>query len=530
MNAALRTLRIGTAIVSFAGWNLWRRFGLIHPVQTPGERFAEALQGLGTTFVKLGQHLSLRPDLLPAGYIAALQNLQDHVAAFPASQARTTIEQALGAPVESVFSSFEPEPFAAASIAQVHGAILPDGRAVIVKVRRPGIAEQIDRDLRLALIAVRLAGGVIPGLKRYRLSQIVSEVWANLRREADFRLEARNVRRFAEALHGLPGIKVPDIEERLCRDSILVVERSHGARVDEVPDPVRGRALARRLVDAYLHQFFTIGAFHGDPHPGNLFITPEGEICFHDFGIVGTLDKATRRALAAFMLAFVEQDADWVVDAWFEMGVLAQQASERAVFRRIVAELLDDFSRMPLAQWSLGEAFQRLIAGGRGVGFGIPTNLLVLGRTMLLIESAVRALDPQFSLLDALLEKARAIQTTSIGGLPSRRRCVSCAAMASACASAPRSCRVCRGRWRTPPVGSPRRWSRWVCTSPGRCSCSTDSVRSSVACPCSLVRPTSWRSGSPGACSAVAAETVRDRHESGPPRIRENTVTTARMR
>jgi ubiquinone biosynthesis protein len=415
MNAALRTLRIGTAIVSFAGWNLWRRFGLIHPVQTPGERFAEALQGLGTTFVKLGQHLSLRPDLLPAGYIAALQNLQDHVAAFPASQARTTIEQALGAPVESVFSSFEPEPFAAASIAQVHGAILPDGRAVIVKVRRPGIAEQIDRDLRLALIAVRLAGGVIPGLKRYRLSQIVSEVWANLRREADFRLEARNVRRFAEALHGLPGIKVPDIEERLCRDSILVVERSHGARVDEVPDPVRGRALARRLVDAYLHQFFTIGAFHGDPHPGNLFITPEGEICFHDFGIVGTLDKATRRALAAFMLAFVEQDADWVVDAWFEMGVLAQQASERAVFRRIVAELLDDFSRMPLAQWSLGEAFQRLIAGGRGVGFGIPTNLLVLGRTMLLIESAVRALDPQFSLLDALLEKARAIQTTSLG-------------------------------------------------------------------------------------------------------------------
>lgn len=413
MNAAARSLQIGTAIVAFAGWNLLRRWGLIHPAQPPGERFADALQRLGTTFVKLGQHLSLRPDLLPAGYILALQNLQDHVAPFPAGEARAAVEEAIGAPIESVFATFEAEPFAAASIAQVHGAVLPGGKAVIVKVRRPGIAEQINRDLRLALVAVRVAGTLAPSLRRYRFAEIVSEVWSSLKRELDFRLEASNVRRFAEALRGLPGLKVPDVEIGLCRDTIMVVERSHGARVDDVADPVRGRVLAGRFVDAYLYQFFTVGAFHGDPHPGNLFITPEGEICFHDFGIVGTLDKATRRALAGFMLAFVEQDVDWVMDAWMEMGVLGATA-ERAGFRRTVAELLDDFSRLPIAQWSLGEAFQRLIAGGRGVGFKIPVNLLVLGRTMLLIESTVRALDPQFSLLDALLSKARDIQATSL--------------------------------------------------------------------------------------------------------------------
>lgn len=415
MKTVRRTWQIGTTAFSFAAWRLARRWRLVRATQTPGQRFADALQRLGTTFVKLGQHLSLRPDLLPADYIAALQQLQDHVAPFPAAAARTTIEAALGAPIDLMFAQFEAEPFAAASIAQVHGARLPDGRAVIVKVRRPGIVEQIDRDMRLAMLAARVASALVPALRRYRPVELISEVWWNLKREIDFRLEARNVLRFSEALREVPGIKVPALEESLCRDTVLVMERSHGIRVDEVSDRALGHTLAQRFIEAYVHQFFNLGVFHGDPHPGNLFVMPDGALCFHDFGIVGTLDKNMRRALAGLMLAFVEQDADWVLDAWFEMGVLAQ-AGERAAYRQVVAALLDDFSRMPLSQWSLGEAFGRLIAAGRGAGVRIPSNLLVLGRTTLLMESTLRTLDPDFSLLDALITKAREVSATSLAG------------------------------------------------------------------------------------------------------------------
>lgn len=414
MKAVRRTWQIGAAALSFAAWSLARRWRLVRPAQTPGQRFADALQRLGATFVKLGQHLSLRPDLLPADYIEALQQLQDHVLPFSAAAARSTIEAALGAPIATVFASLEPEPFAAASIAQVHGATLPNGRAVIVKVRRPGIAEQIDRDMRMAMLAARAAAALLPAVRPYRPAELIKEVWHNLEREIDFRLEARNVLRVAEALREVPGIKVPALEEGLCRDAVLVMERSHGIRVDEVHDPALGRTLAQRFIDAYVHQFFHLGVFHGDPHPGNLFVAPEGALCFHDFGIVGTLDKSTRRALAGLMLAFVEQDVDWVLDAWFDMGVLAQ-AGERAAYRRVVAALLDDFSRMPLAQWSLGEAFARLIAAGRGADGGVPSNLLVLGRTMLLMESTVRTLDPEFRLLDALISKARDVSASTIG-------------------------------------------------------------------------------------------------------------------
>lgn len=414
MKAVRRAWQIGAAALSFAAWSLARRWRLVRPAQTPGQRFADALQRLGATFVKLGQHLSLRPDLLPADYIEALQQLQDHVLPFSAAAARSTIEAALGAPIATVFASLEPEPFAAASIAQVHGATLPNGRAVIVKVRRPGIAEQIDRDMRMAMLAARAAAALLPAVRPYRPAELIKEVWHNLEREIDFRLEARNVLRVAEALREVPGIKVPALEEGLCRDAVLVMERSHGIRVDEVHDPALGRTLAQRFIDAYVHQFFHLGVFHGDPHPGNLFVAPEGALCFHDFGIVGTLDKSTRRALAGLMLAFVEQDVDWVLDAWFDMGVLAQ-AGERAAYRRVVAALLDDFSRMPLAQWSLGEAFARLIAAGRGADGGVPSNLLVLGRTMLLMESTVRTLDPEFRLLDALISKARDVSASTIG-------------------------------------------------------------------------------------------------------------------
>lgn len=414
MKAALRAITIATRFGAYATWLAARRLGL-RSGGSPARRFAALLEGLGTPFVKLGQHLSLRADLMPAEFIEALQELQDHVSPIESGEAAAEIERALGKPPGAVFARFDTRPFAAASIAQVHGAQLGDGRQVVVKVRRPGIAARVEMDMGLLLRLVRLASAISPTLARHRAPDVVRQVWHNLRRELDLREEARNVRRFADAFSGSPTIMVPDVVETLCTESVMVQLRSGGARVDQLSDRSQGRALARNFVDAYVHQFFTMGLFHGDPHPGNLFVTADGRICFHDFGIVGTLDRPTRQALAAFTLGFADQDSDWIVDSWLELGML-DAATDREALRPVIADIVADCSRRPLREWSMGAAFMQLVNSSRGHTVAVPLNLLVLARTLLLMESTVRMLDPEFSLMDALASRARDVLKVALAG------------------------------------------------------------------------------------------------------------------
>lgn len=406
-----RALQIAARICGYLAWLAAHKSGFVRR-QSPAERFAKLLEGLGTPFVKLGQHLSLRSDILAPEFIAALQHLQDHVHPFDSAIAAGEIEAALGQPPERLFARFDAEPFAAASIAQVHGARMRDGREVIVKVRRPDVPARVEQDMALLLWLVRAFTAVSPLLARHRAPDIVRQVRDNLRRELNLREEARNVRRFAEAFAGAPTIMVPDVIEELCTEEVLVQLRSAGGRVDEVADRRQGAVLARNFVDAYVHQFFRLGFFHGDPHPGNLFVMADGRICFHDFGIVGALDRPTRQALAAFMLAFAEQDSDWVIDSWFELGML-RESSDREALRPIVAEIMQDYARRPLREWSMGTAFMRLVNASRDRNVAVPLNLLVLARTILLIEATVRMLDPEFSLLDALVARSREVVAVS---------------------------------------------------------------------------------------------------------------------
>jgi len=376
------------------------------------ERLCATLQRLGPTFVKAGQALSLRQDILPAPYAVALQALQDQVAAFPGELAIPEVERALGRPIDEVFAEFETAPFAAASIAQVHKAVLHNGDHIIVKVRRPGIDRQIEQDMRALLWAVRLLVGMLPRLRRFEPLRIVEEVWANLRKETDFRQEARNIRRFMEAFAGSPTVHIPALVDDLYGDSAVVQEFSSGLRIDDPKVKDDGPRLALAFVEAYLHQFFVLGVFHGDPHPGNLFITAEGRICFHDFGLVGFLDRATRRNLATFTQAFIQQDADWLLDAAVDLGVLGGEL-DRAEFRRGIEEILADYAALPLKDWSLAEALLRVARLGQGRNIAIPYNLLVLMRAMFEVEYVVRTLDPDFMLLDTLLEKGAEMLKTA---------------------------------------------------------------------------------------------------------------------
>jgi len=409
-----RLFQIGFALGGYLlGW-LLVRLHLWRPAVTPPQRLCRLFERLGATFVKLGQGLSLHRDLLPDDYILALQSLQDRVAPFPDDVARREAEQALGKSIPELFAEFETHPLAAASIAQVHRARLHDGRPVVVKIRRPRIKAEIDRDMRLLRGVMRVLLPLSPWLRRYEPLAIIDEIWANLRKETDFRREARSIKCFVEAFRDSATVHVPAPIDGLYTESVLVTELSGGRRVDDPAVRAHGARLAQAFVEAYLHQVFVMGVFHGDPHPGNLFIMDSGRICLHDFGIVGVLDPRARRDVAASMLAFVYQDGEWLLDAAMDLGLLAGDLN-RDEFRLGLQEIIQDYVGQPLKDWSLAEGFVRIARLGQGRNIRVPHNLLVLMRAMFLMENAVRSLDPEFNLLAGLLGKAETMLQSAAG-------------------------------------------------------------------------------------------------------------------
>ncbi|HSN20847.1 MAG TPA: AarF/UbiB family protein [Usitatibacter sp.] len=407
-----RFFQIVFRISGYLTWLLLWRLGLVRR-PSPARRFAGLLENLGTSFVKLGQHLSLRADLFPAEYLAELQKLQDKVKPFPAEESIAAIEKAFGRPVAQLFIRFDAEPFAAASVAQVHGARTFSGREVVVKVLRPGVKPQVNRDMKILAGIVRFLTHFSPVLSYYKAEDIVREVHQNLCKELDLREEGRAVRRFHDEFHDWPAIEVPDVVDDLCTETVMVVTRLFGKRIDEHGNRRRSAELAQNLIDAYVHMFFVMGYFHGDPHPGNIFVTEQCRLGLHDFGVIGSIDRTTRQALASFMLAFTEQDTDWVLDSWLELGMLSK-AADRAKLRPAVAALMSDYSRRPIGEWSIGEAFAQLVTATRGQNFAVPLHLLVLARALVLVEATVRLLDPDFSVLDSLSERSREVMETAL--------------------------------------------------------------------------------------------------------------------
>ena len=374
------------------------RMGFGRRMTTLPQRTTRRLENLGPTFTKLGQALSERRDILDANWAASLSNLQSKAAPFPADAAVGIIEQSLAANTATAFAGFEREPLAAGSVAQVHAAKLHDGREVVVKVLRPGVGEQIARDMRILLILVHLFQHVIPALRRHRAAALAKELSHNLKRETDFRQEARNIRLFARAFADSETVYIPDVVDEMSDASVITQERSMGTPLDEREAIERGNTLTETFIDFYLQQFFVLGAFHADPHPGNLLIMSDGRLCVHDFGAVGRLDIGTREALLGFVAAFIYLDSEWLTDAAIDLGLLSVTA-DRAALTRGVDGILAELRGAAMSEWSLAKTMLDI---GRLSGYrtlSLPPHLAALVRTVFTAESTLRKLNPEADLL-----------------------------------------------------------------------------------------------------------------------------------
>ncbi len=387
--------------------SLPRRAILRAPAPPPlgsAERLREALIELGPAFVKLGQALSTRPDLLPADMVVELSKLQDTVPPFPGAQAVALIETTFGQPIDRLFAFFEREPFAAASLGQVHAAVLFDGTPVVVKVQRPDIANRIQTDLAILADLAALAQERLSWAAQYNLSEIVWEFSATLRAELDYVREGRNADRFRQMFCDNPHIYIPRVYWEYTDTRVLTTERITGIKLNDMA-ALRAAAvdlprLARMSVEITLEEIFGHGFFHSDPHPGNFFVIDGGVLGVVDFGQVGTLDHATMQGLLLMMGALINHDSQSLLRALERLGVIPRRAATAAL-RRDLERFVEGFVDRPLGQISARETFEGLTALLRRHRLIIPGPLATLLKTIVMMEGLGMQLDPTLDVFAA---------------------------------------------------------------------------------------------------------------------------------
>jgi ubiquinone biosynthesis protein len=377
----------------------------------PGERLAAALQTMGPSFIKLGQALSIRADLIGETLAADLAALQDRLPPFPAEAARQTIEAELGRPIAVLYRTFDDQPVAAASIAQVHFAETAEGAAVAVKVLRPGIEAAFARDLDLFLWLARLAERTQPALRRLRPVAVVETLAETVRQEMDLRLEAAAASELRANFTGDPGFRVPEVDWQRTSRRVLTLERVGGIRVDDRAALLAAghdiHALMANAAGAFFNQVFRDGFFHADLHPGNLFIDATGAIVVVDFGIMGRLDRKTRHYLADMLLAFLTGDYRRVAEVHFEAGYVPPRQSLEA-FAQACRSIGEPILGRPIAEISIGRLLAQLFQVTEQFQMETQPQLLLLQKTMVLAEGVGRLLDPtvnMWSLARPLIEE-----------------------------------------------------------------------------------------------------------------------------
>jgi ubiquinone biosynthesis protein len=377
-----------------------------------------ALEELGPTFMKLGQVLSTRPDLVPPDFEAELSLLQDSAPIVPATEITIALEAALGGPLTEVFARFDDVPIAAASIGQVHSATLRDGAEVVVKVRRPGVVERVSVDLELLVRLARAAGRRSSLARRYDPVGLAREFGSTLLAELDYPREGRNAELVAQGFAGDAHIHVPTVFWEATREGVITEERIRGIKIDDVDGldaaGIDRSAVAHVFADAYLTMVFVHRFFHADPHPGNVFVEPDGRIGFVDFGMVGSVTDHVRRGLGAILLALVAGEAETMADGLLGLGIACDDI-DRAEFVGDLARLLDRYAHVPLEQLHLRLLLTDLMEVVREHRLRLPSDLALLLKTVMMCEGVAAKLDPGFELTPILVPYAARLVSSPPG-------------------------------------------------------------------------------------------------------------------
>ena len=367
----------------------------------PGERLAAALTELGPSFIKLGQLLSTRADLLGDEITEDLTQLQDRLPPFPGAQARALIEAEFEQPLATLFAAFDDTAVAAASIAQVHFAITTDGAEVAVKVLRPGIARAMARDLDLFLWLAHLAERTQPHLRRLKPVEVVETLAQSVQLEMDLRFEAAAASELAENFAGDTGFRVPRIDWLRTGRTVLTTERIAGIRVDDRTALIAAGhdvdAVLRNAAGAFFKQVFRDGFFHADLHPGNMFVDEDGALAVVDFGIMGRLDRQTRYYLADMLIGFLTGDYRRVAEVHFDAGYVPRRRSIDA-FTQACRSIGEPILGRPLNEISIARLLAQLFHVTEQFDMETQPQLLLLQKTMVLVEGVGRRLDPSVNI------------------------------------------------------------------------------------------------------------------------------------
>lgn len=389
----LRPLRF---LYIFAPWTWFRTIKA-----SRGERIRRSLEDLGPIFVKFGQILSTRRDLLPDDIADELAQLQDNVPPFNGTDARRIIEKALGESTDTLFTEFDETPLASASIAQVHTATLPDGKHVIVKVLRPGIEKVIRRDLALLHTLARLAERYWADARRLRAREVVSDYEHTILDELDLMREAANASQLRRNFSGSNQLYVPEIYWPMARRNVLVMERIHGTVISDIAalrdHGIDMKKLSERGVEIFFTQVFRHNFFHADMHPGNIFVEDSGRYIAVDFGIMGTLSPDDQRYLAENFLAFFNRDYHRVAELHVESGWIPR-STRVDEFEAAIRSVCEPIFERPLKEISFGNLLLRLFQTARRFDMPIQPQLVLLQKTLLNIEGLGRQLYPDLDL------------------------------------------------------------------------------------------------------------------------------------
>lgn len=373
-------------------------------LQTVGEKLRHTLQGLGPTFIKLGQIASTRRDLVPEEIALELEQLQDQVTSFSFKQVREIIENELGDVLENLFQNFNETPLATASIGQVHIAHLPTGEQVAIKVQRPDIQPIVETDLEILDDLAKLMEAKIHWAKTYQIRNMIYEFSNSLRGELDYSIEGRNSDRIAKQFIDNPTIHIPKVYWEFSTKKVLTMELIKGIKVnhfEELDEQGYDRKIiAERLTASMLHQILMEGFFHGDPHPGNIYILPDNVVSYLDFGMIGRLNDDMKYNFASLIISLQRGNTKGMIKTFSAMGLLSDETDIASLHNELDG-LQIKYYDVPLSEISLGGVVTEIFAIAYRHQIQIPSDITILGKSLLTVEGIVEKLDPEFSIMKA---------------------------------------------------------------------------------------------------------------------------------